>query len=140
VWVATGYDVTAQVNNSVVELAPNGSVAMYIVHASEFKEYLDGPQSIAVDGTGSVWASNGLAYSAPSSWAWQLQWSRRSQRTSRFHITLQRASRRLPDRSNGGTPAEAHARMKPTASSIIRLYSDSPLLRFAYRSFGTAKS
>jgi hypothetical protein len=62
VWVATGYGVTAQANNSVVELAPNGSVAMYIAHANESREYLNGPQSIAVDSTGSVWASNGLAY------------------------------------------------------------------------------
>jgi hypothetical protein len=62
VWVATGYNATAQVNNSVVELAPNGSVAMYIAHASELRKYLNGPQSIAVDSTGSVWASNGLAY------------------------------------------------------------------------------
>ena len=58
-WVATGYNATAPVNNSVVELAPNGSVAMYIARANELKEYLDGPQSVAVDSTGAVWASNG---------------------------------------------------------------------------------
>jgi hypothetical protein len=62
VWVAPGYSITGSVNNSVVELAPTGSVAMYIAHANEVKEYLDGPQSLAVDSTGSVWVSNGLAY------------------------------------------------------------------------------
>jgi streptogramin lyase len=62
VWVANGYSEIENVNNSVVELAPNGSVAMYIAHANQQREYLDGPQSIAVDSTGSVWISNGLAY------------------------------------------------------------------------------
>jgi hypothetical protein len=33
-----------------------------ISHANQSREYLNGPQSIAVDSTGSVWFSNSLDY------------------------------------------------------------------------------
>jgi PKD repeat protein len=60
-WVATGYPYAGP-DYSVVELGPNGSVEMTIDHANSLKEYLDGPNSLAVDSTGSVWVSNGLEY------------------------------------------------------------------------------
>ncbi len=61
VWVATGYDVSGT-PLSVYELAPSGATELAISNPNQFREYLDGPQSIAVDSTGSVWVSNGLAY------------------------------------------------------------------------------
>jgi PKD repeat protein len=61
VWVASGYGTSAAAL-SVYELAPSGATALAISHANQARAYLDGPQSIAVDATGSVWVSNGLGY------------------------------------------------------------------------------
>ena len=44
------------------ELAPSGATELAISHANDSREYLNDPQSIAVDSTGSVWVSNGLDY------------------------------------------------------------------------------
>ncbi len=57
VWVANGNDYEG--DNSVLELSPSGSLSMSINHANSIKEYLDGPQSIAVDGAGNIWFSDG---------------------------------------------------------------------------------
>ena len=57
VWVANGNDLAG--DNSVLELSPSGTLSMSIDHADSIKEYLDGPQSIAVDGAGDVWLSDG---------------------------------------------------------------------------------
>jgi hypothetical protein len=61
VWVANGYDLNAT-PASVVELNASGAPELTIAHQAEFREYLDGPQSIAADSAGCVWVSNGLAY------------------------------------------------------------------------------
>ncbi len=61
VWAATGYNVSGT-PLSVYELSPSGTTVLAISHANELREYLDDPQSIAVDSTGSVWVSNGLAF------------------------------------------------------------------------------
>ena len=61
VWVASGSSVSGA-PLSVYELAPSGTTTLAISHANQLREYLDDPQSIAVDSTGSVWVSNGLAY------------------------------------------------------------------------------
>ena len=61
VWVASGYDVSGA-PLSVYELAPSGTTELAISHANDSREYLNNPQSIAVDSTGSVWVSNGLDY------------------------------------------------------------------------------
>jgi PKD repeat protein len=60
-WVASGYAISGS-PLSVYELAPSGTTTLAISHANQLREYLDDPQSIAVDSTGSVWVSNGLAY------------------------------------------------------------------------------
>ena len=57
VWIANGNDYEG--DNSVLELSPSGALSMSINHANSIKEYLDGPQSIAVDGAGNVWFSDG---------------------------------------------------------------------------------
>lgn len=60
-WVASGYDISGA-PLSVYELAPSGATELAISHANDSREYLNDPQSIAVDSTGSVWVSNGLDY------------------------------------------------------------------------------
>ncbi len=57
VWVANGYDIAG--DNSVLELSPSGTLELSINHANSIREYLDGPQSIAVDSVGDVWVSDG---------------------------------------------------------------------------------
>ena len=59
VWVANGYNVSGT-PLSVYELGPSGATELAISHVNDSREYLNGPQSIAVDATGSVWVSNGL--------------------------------------------------------------------------------
>jgi PKD repeat protein len=61
VWVATGYSISGT-PLSVYELGASGTTELAISHANQLREYLDDPQSIAVDSTGSVWVSNGLDY------------------------------------------------------------------------------
>jgi len=60
-WVASGYDISGA-PLSVYELAPSGATELAISHANNSREYLNDPQSITVDSTGSVWVSNGLDY------------------------------------------------------------------------------
>ncbi|SNS46681.1 PKD repeat-containing protein [Granulicella rosea] len=61
VWAATGYNISGA-PLSVYELSPAGATMLAISHANQSREYLNDPQSIAVDSTGSVWVSNGLQY------------------------------------------------------------------------------
>jgi streptogramin lyase len=57
VWIANGYDYEG--DNSVLELSPSGTLSMSINHTNSAREYLNGPQSIAVDSAGNVWFSDG---------------------------------------------------------------------------------
>jgi len=59
VWIANGYSEVQTEFNSVVELASSGSLNMYIAHPTSARGYLDLPESIVVDSTGSVWISDG---------------------------------------------------------------------------------
>ena len=61
VWVNTGYSYSGP-PLSVAQISPSGAVVLAISHPNSLREYLDDPQSIAVDSTGSVWVSNGLDY------------------------------------------------------------------------------
>jgi PKD repeat protein len=57
VWVANGYDIAG--DDSVLEILPDGTLGLSINHANSARAYLDGPQSIAVDGAGDVWFTDG---------------------------------------------------------------------------------
>jgi PKD repeat protein len=59
VWVANGASAVQTANNSVIELAPTGALAMYIAHQNSARGYLDLPESIAIDSAGAVWISDG---------------------------------------------------------------------------------
>jgi secreted PhoX family phosphatase len=59
VWIANGYSETGTEYNSVVKLAPSGTLAMYINHQTVARGYLNLPTSIAVDSAGDVWLSDG---------------------------------------------------------------------------------